>query len=355
MAPRRGGGGFSSSYYGDDNPWSETIWLSLENLPDKDYFLAQFAFDILSLIAFIIFLIWTCTIRNRSLPLKGIICALTCFICSQINIIVTDSLYIAEEEVKMYYVIDYMLQGFFLVMGNCITFYVFWSLIHRFLGLLTSSSKPHVAVTIIHYLLFALIFVVSLAQTALYIAYWVGIVTDNYDLLMLHYSELTAAIHIIYWLLSMEVIGWTIFVIKKAGSHHFVSKMPASALVNAAFCWFAGCLTWAVIYIHYSLMSASYYPIYLNLVTSIIQFIFWVGTYTGILLCCAKWHRLGDEQSYAAPQYEAQYPPAHIPQQNMTHVPEGQYPSVQQQPYGSAPYQDYSAQPHTYSHQISPH
>lgn len=83
MAPRRGGGGYSSSYYGNDNPWSETVWLSLDYYYRdgyKTFFLTQFAFDILSLLAFVAFLIWACTIRNRSLPMKGLICALTSFI-----------------------------------------------------------------------------------------------------------------------------------------------------------------------------------------------------------------------------------------------------------------------------------
>ncbi|KAJ5497376.1 PDZ-binding protein CRIPT [Penicillium fimorum] len=353
MAPRRGGGGFSSSSYDYGSPWSQEIWLSLEGYQGKGFFYAQFAFDILALIAFVIFLVWTCTIRNRGLPLNGIICALTSFICSQINIIVWASLYIAEAEVKMYYVISLMLRNFFMVMGICLTFRVFWSLTHRFLGLLTSSGKPHAAVTTVHYLLFAIIFVVSLAQVALYIVSWVGTVTIRHELLKLPVGTLTAAIYIIYWVLSMEMLGWTIFVIKKAGSNHFVSRMPAGALVNAAVCWFAVCLTWAVIYIRYSVLDSTY-PMYMDLTRAIVQFIFWVGTYTGILLCCAKWDRLGDQQSYAAPQYETQYPPAQLPHQNTTHIPEGHYSPVQQQPYGSAPYQDYSAQPLTYSHQISP-
>ena len=81
MAPRRGSGNYYS--YGDDNPWSDTIWLSLEYYyPDayKPLFITQFVFDILSLLAFVAFLIWACRIRNRSLPLKGLICALISFI-----------------------------------------------------------------------------------------------------------------------------------------------------------------------------------------------------------------------------------------------------------------------------------
>lgn len=77
MAPRRGS--YSSSSYSDYNPWSATVWLSLENHQSKAFFITQFVFDILSLLAFIVFLIWACKIRNRSIPLKTLICALASF------------------------------------------------------------------------------------------------------------------------------------------------------------------------------------------------------------------------------------------------------------------------------------
>ncbi|KAJ5200607.1 PDZ-binding protein CRIPT [Penicillium cf. griseofulvum] len=359
MAPRRGGD-YSDSY-GENDPWSETVWLSLEYHRGKNLFYGQFAFDILSLLALIAFFIWTCRIKNRSLPLKGIMGAVTCFICSEIIIITWAALSIAETEVTMYYIISMILQDFFMVMGICLTFYIFWTLINRFLGLLTSSGKPHASVTSAHSLLFALIVVMALAQTALYIVYSVGIVTGQYSFIQLHFIRLNGALHIIYWLLSMEVVGCTIYLVMKAGSHRFVSKVnpgilsinsmqtdwlfqaPAIALISAAVCWFVVCFTSAVTIMAYSLTFTNRWPVYLDLLSAIIQFVFLVGTYTGILMCCAKWHNLGDEHDYSAPHPPAQYPPQHMA--------EGHYPSVQQ-PYG-APYQGYSTQPQTH-HQVSP-
>lgn len=128
--------------------------------------------------------------------------------------------------------------------------------------------------------------------------------------------------------------------------------MPAMAIVTAAISWFAVCSLSAIIYIRYSLVYVGYYewPLYLDTVRTILKFIFWVGTYTGILLCCAKWHRLGEEQKYPAHQYQSQY----LPTQTTPQYPDGQYPPVQQQPYGVAPYLDHSAQNQSRPHHVSP-
>lgn len=87
MAPRRGGSSFVT--YSDSSPWSEKTILSLDygyngygpnNSDYRTMFITRFAFDIISLAALIVFLIWSCTIRNRGLPLKGLIWALFSFI-----------------------------------------------------------------------------------------------------------------------------------------------------------------------------------------------------------------------------------------------------------------------------------
>ncbi|KAJ5506736.1 hypothetical protein N7453_005693 [Penicillium expansum] len=356
MAPRRGGG-FSSSYYGDNNQWSDTTWLSLDNYRGKSFFLTQFAFDILSLLAFIVFFIWACRIRDRSLPLKGLICALTSFICSQMSIIAWEALYVAGAEVTMYYLISLMLWDFFRVMAICFTFYVFWNLIHSFLGLINASGKPHVAVSIVHYLFLIIIFVLSFAEWGLCVGSYVRSVTSTYDeTLQLIWTHVNGATDILCWAFSMEILAWIIFVVVKAGNHVFVSKMPAVAIITAATAWFAVFAVAAIIYIRYTLVYGDYYswPIYLNAVATILKFVFWVGTYTGILLCCAKWHKLDDEQKYRVPQYQSRYPPDQFPPRYLAQYPEGQNPPIQQQPYSVAPYLDHSAQPQTHPHHVSP-
>ncbi|KAJ5366365.1 hypothetical protein N7541_000306 [Penicillium brevicompactum] len=368
MAPRRGGSSYYSYY--ENSAWSETTILSLEygysgygsNRNNyKNLYYAMFAFDILTLLAFVAFLIWSCTIRNRGLPLKALISALISNILSQICTIVVEALYIANAEVMRYYLITYMLSGFFHYLGICLTFYVFWSLIHRVLGRLTDSGKPYAAVTILHWVLLGFTIVLSLAVWAIYVAYVAGDVTYRYYISVYDYIKIGSSLRIIYWVLSLEILAWTIFAIVKAGTHRFVSKMPAFALTGAAVGWFAINLTYMVIWVRYNLLrinSRVINPDYLNTAQAVVNFVFWVATFVGLLLCCSKWRRLGEEPDkydapaqYPYPQYpqaQAQYPPG---QYAPGPYPPAQYPPGQyqtpypNQPHGTAPYHDYAQNP----------
>lgn len=127
-----------------------------------------------------------------------------------------------------YYLITWMLSTFFNLLGICLTFYVFWSLLHRMLGRLTDSGKPYKAVTVLHWVLQGLIVVLSLADWALYVAYLASTVTgygSSVEILGKNWIRLESALFIIYFLLSVEVLAWSIFVVVKAGNHRFVSKV----------------------------------------------------------------------------------------------------------------------------------
>lgn len=125
----------------------------------------------------------------------------------------------------MYYLILFMLQTFFILLGICLVFYVLWSLIHRLLARLTDSGKPYRAVTIVHWVLLGLIALLSLADFAIYVAYLVQVV-ENSDLsLGTHWIRFEASIYIIFWLLSLEILAWVIFIMVKGGSNRFVSKV----------------------------------------------------------------------------------------------------------------------------------
>lgn len=82
MAPRRGGGGSSSSYssYYSNNPWSQEVEFSLDMTRSKTLFIAGFAFDVLTIIALIGFLVWTCLIHNGRGQLKGVLWALLTYL-----------------------------------------------------------------------------------------------------------------------------------------------------------------------------------------------------------------------------------------------------------------------------------
>lgn len=136
-----------------------------------------------------------------------------------------EALYIANAEVMRYYLITYMLSGFFSYLGICLTFYVFWSIIHRLLARLTDSGKPYSAVTILHWVLLSLTAIFSLAVWAIYVAYVAGDVTYGYYITVYTYIKISSSLRIIYWVLSLEILAWSIFVVVKAGTHRFVSKV----------------------------------------------------------------------------------------------------------------------------------
>lgn len=124
-----------------------------------------------------------------------------------------------------------MLWDFFRVVAICFTFYVFWNLIHNFLGHIRGSGKPHAAVTTIHYIFLAIIFVISLAEWSLRVAVYVRNVTSRYGgTLQFTLSHLNGATDIIYWAFSMEILAWMIFVVTKAGNDTFVSNVSPTPI-----------------------------------------------------------------------------------------------------------------------------
>lgn len=80
MAPRRGSSGSSGSYYYSNNAWSQETSFSLNYVPSKTLFIAGFAFDVLTILALISFLIWACLIRNGRGQLNGVIPALSVYL-----------------------------------------------------------------------------------------------------------------------------------------------------------------------------------------------------------------------------------------------------------------------------------
>jgi hypothetical protein len=141
-------------------------------------------------------------------------------------------MFIAEAEVTMYYLISFMLRDFFKLAAVCLTLYVFWELIHRFLGLTRPSGKPHVAVTTIHYVFLGIIFLVSLAEWGLCVAYYVRFVNSNYTSdLSWTWIQVAGAVYILHWVLSTEILAWVIFLAVKAGNNAFASKVSPTAIL----------------------------------------------------------------------------------------------------------------------------
>lgn len=79
MSPRRGSGGSYYGYYG--NPWNDEVSLSLKYVyGPESFFIAEFVFDLLTMIALIGFLVWACLIRNHRGSMRGVIASLVAWL-----------------------------------------------------------------------------------------------------------------------------------------------------------------------------------------------------------------------------------------------------------------------------------
>ncbi|KAJ5102194.1 hypothetical protein NUU61_004416 [Penicillium alfredii] len=332
MAPRRGGSSFSFGGYDSDSPWDDEVYFSLRYAwaSQKSLLIAEFVFYVLSLIAFLVFLVWACLLRSNRVPRKGLLLALFFSLLTEIMNLIYPIFYFADAHVKQYHVIVSFLDMFFSMVSFCLTFYVFWSLVHRFLERLTDSGRPYAAVNIVHWALLGLTVLLSIAEWGLYVAFRVRDVQDGYSIgLVYHYTRLDAARFIIFWLFSLEILAWSIFVIVKAGSHRFQSKMPVLAFIVGCIFWFALNLMYIVIAIRYILDTRHLMPRYTTTARSVVEFFFNVAMFVAVLFCCSNWRKLGDELDKPLQQPQPVAPAAQF----------------QQFPYGSAPYQPYQ-QPH---------
>lgn len=121
-----------------------------------------------------------------------------------------------------------MIYDFLSLLSNCLVFFVFYNLIHGLLDRLTDAGKPYAVVAIIHWVILGIVSALSVAGWGLYVAYQVYDVNHTYSgsySLSLVYEKVWAARTILYWVVSLEILAWTIFVFAKAGSHRFNSKV----------------------------------------------------------------------------------------------------------------------------------
>ncbi|KAJ5811475.1 hypothetical protein N7474_007776 [Penicillium riverlandense] len=289
---------------------------------------AELAMTALTGAALLGFLAWSCTIRQppsflskrRPLPMGGIRADLL------------GSIYIGvavgQDVVKEYYQITYMLQDFFTHISQCLIFYVFYSLIHRFLDGLTDVGRPYAAVNIIHWIFLGVLFAMGMACFAIGVVNTVYLVTEvpllNVELAA---EKLYAANAILLFVASLEVVVWSVVVTVKGGRDRFRSRIAAISLIIGAFFYFALNLMWAVLCIRFDLFYEKYMPPdYLGLLESVLEFVFYVGTYVGIFLCCVKWASL-------------------VPQDSAWQAQQGSYP-YQQQPYQQPFYPSTGHYPH---------
>ncbi|KAJ5718344.1 hypothetical protein N7488_003990 [Penicillium malachiteum] len=301
------------SYYSYENTnyWNQEIELSYHYYAHKKLYFAQVAFDCLILLALLKFAVWACTIRPTISPLRGAIAALTIWLLSQVLDVIIDILYLANATVKEYFNIAYILAYLFSLVAYCLVFMVFYSIIHKLLDRLTDSGRPYAILSAFHWGVLAVVTVVSLADFGVYTALIVKEVEENYTVKLLRDSnKLYAARTIIYFIVALEILSWGIYVALKAGAHRFTSKMPIFAVITGSLCWFGHTLMFAIIAMKYYLGNPFYVsvPVYLALVQDVLQFVFVIGIFSGILLSMMNWYKLDGGSDHNKPATAVQYP-----------------------------------------------
>ncbi|KAJ6096007.1 hypothetical protein N7486_006753 [Penicillium sp. IBT 16267x] len=298
--------------YGSDNLWDQKVNLSYKwfTHSDQKLFIASFAFECLTFLALITFLVWACTIRPSNQPLKGVIAAIVMWIVAQLLTLIYEILELASAVVKQYYVIDFMLQELFQVISSCVLFLVFYQTIHLLLDRLTDSGKPYAFLRIIHWVVLGIIAVLSLADFALYVVVDYKEVEETLTLKLIeNWRKLYSARTIIYFVVALEIFVWTIFVTVKAGTHRFASRLPLFSLMAGSLCWFGYNLMWGVVAIQYYL-AIRYMTItadYLAILESVFGFVFVVGIFTGLLLCLKNSFKLGGGRDKAPTSVQHPY------------------------------------------------
>lgn len=142
-------------------------------------------------------------------------------------IIIYECLFLADVVVTQYYLIDLFLYDFFLLTSECMLIFVFYNIIHKLLDRLTDSGRPYAAVVGIHWTVLVLAVGLAIVSFNLYVGSEVMFVHSFDDNLGTIYTKFESARAIYFWLLSLEILAWSIFATVRAGSHRFASRVSS--------------------------------------------------------------------------------------------------------------------------------
>lgn len=246
------------------------------------------------------------------------------FCCSaRIANIIILFLGIARATVQQSYIVLSMLNQIFYSLTAMLGFYIFWKMVQKLLERVAEKkpNKVFVPVTIVHWVLLAILSALSMAECSTYIAFIVkGINEGSGNLqLVFHYNKLSSGLSILCWVASFEILCWIIFAFVKSGDKKVISlpysnymrilmliwsiQAEFTPLVIGGLFFFIINFILAIFQIQYVLQQ-NLAPDYLNVVESIIEFICTIGTYTGLILCFQRWK---SNVSISAPQKLTDY------------------------------------------------
>jgi hypothetical protein len=125
--------------------------------------------------------------------------------------------------VKQSYVVMLMIQQIFWLLALFLMFFVFYRVIQAYLSRIANGGKTFLPVSILHSVFLGVLGILMVVNAAMYIALVVMEVNGKSQRQLLGpYSQILEAVVIISWLMSLEILLWTIFIIAKS---RFSSKV----------------------------------------------------------------------------------------------------------------------------------
>ncbi|KAL4892266.1 hypothetical protein BDV59DRAFT_202776 [Aspergillus ambiguus] len=287
-----------NSHRGHD--WNEDVSLSESDLQTTNpYITVWLVCEFLALLALIVFFIGTFLIQQpkdpaKTLPIKTVWGSILSYIISRILSIAVLFLYVLNKTVQLNYVAINMLEIIFYLLAWVLLFSVFYRVTHRHLESF-SEGEPFPRVILAHWTILGVLSALAIANCATRIASLALAVNQSVSAEAVYQqdSRLSTARAAIFMLISLEILAWTIFILRKSQS-----KTGTVALLVGILMCFAQNLTATITIIQTSLVDRPLPP-YVNAVATLIEFFCILGIYTGIIICSLQWQKSDDNTETA--------------------------------------------------------
>ncbi|KAF9892426.1 hypothetical protein FE257_001534 [Aspergillus nanangensis] len=252
--------------------------------------------EFLTLLALILFFIGTFIIRqpkdkSNALPFKTIFGSLFGFIISRILSIALLFLYVFDSNVTRSYVALNMVEMIFNLLAVVLLYSILYRTIHRHLERYT-EGEPFARVILAHWTILGVLSALAVTNCATRIASLALTVQESSSatLLAQHDSRLTVARAVIFMVISLEILGWGIFIFVRPIAPQTRNKTGEIALIASGLFFFVLLLTDTANSIQYTLLRATP-PAYVYAITTFVEFIFITGVYMGIIICSIQWQK----------------------------------------------------------------
>ncbi|KAL5361155.1 hypothetical protein BJX96DRAFT_175971 [Aspergillus floccosus] len=330
--------------------WTSDLSLAQSDLQTTDaYRTVWLVCEFLTLLALIVFFIGTFMIqplkdRTKALPVRTVFGSILSYMVARILSIAVLFLYVFNRTVLRSYVVVNMFEIIFNLLALVLLYSIFYRIVHRYLEGF-ADGEPFARVILAHWTLLGVLSALAIANCATRIASLAVAVNQSSTAEALYQqdSRLTTARGVIFTLVSLEILFWTVFILRKTDTQESPNKTGIIALAVAILSSFVQNLTTTITTIQSSLTN--YSPAYLSAVATLIEFFCVLGIYTGVIICSLQWQKTNDDAAAAAAA------PQPTPSPSFHSTPKGKQPSrPQYQPYrpsmGEVLDQQHLAQPH---------